>query len=76
MTKTMRTARVGADGVLHVPLGAHEANQQVRITIESAGPHMSQEDWQNWVLSVAGSITDPTFRRHEQGDYEAREQFP
>ncbi len=34
MTRMILSARVDADGVLHVPLGRAEANQEVRITIE------------------------------------------
>ena len=37
MTRMIMSARVGADGVLHVPLGAAEANQEVRIIIEPSG---------------------------------------
>jgi hypothetical protein len=32
------SARVGADGVLHLPLGQAEANREVRIIIEPAVP--------------------------------------
>jgi len=32
------SARVGADGVLHVPLGQAEANREVRVTIEPGVP--------------------------------------
>jgi len=28
------------------------------------------------VLTTAGSITDPSFVRHEQGQYERREELP
>ena len=46
MTRMTLSTRVGADGVLHVPLGANEANREVRVTIEPAGPSpMSQEEW-------------------------------
>ena len=34
MTRMILSARVGADGVLHVPLGQAEANREVRVTIE------------------------------------------
>ena len=37
MTRMILSARVGADGVLHVPLGEKEANRDVRVTIEPAG---------------------------------------
>jgi hypothetical protein len=38
MTRMILSARVGADGVLHVPLGQAEANREVRVTIEPARP--------------------------------------
>ena len=77
MTPTTITSRVGADGVLSVvlALGQAEANQEVRVTVEpiAAKPAMTQEEWAAWVKSMAGSIDDPTFRRHEQGDFEQRD---
>jgi hypothetical protein len=75
MNRMTVKARVGPDGVLNVtvPLGAAEPNQEVEVTIEPLPPTMTQEEWHNWVLSMAGSIKDPTFIRHEQGEYEQRE---
>jgi hypothetical protein len=75
-------SRVGADGVLNVsiPLGPSEANHEVLVTVESvdvsAAPASStaQEEWRNFVESMAGCISDPTFRRHEQGEYETRKE--
>ena len=82
MTPTTVTSRVGADGVLSVvlPLGPAEANREVRVTVEpvSEKSEMTPEEWSEWrawVKSMAGSITDPTFRRHEQGEYEVRDQL-
>jgi hypothetical protein len=37
---------------------------------------MTQEEWRDFVLTTAGSITDPSFARHEQGEYERREEMP
>ncbi len=77
MNTTVVTSRVGADGVLSVvlPLGPAGANQEVRVTVEpiASKPAMTQEEWTAWVKSMAGSIDDPTFRRHEQGDFEQRD---
>ena len=74
MTRMTLSTRVGADGVLHVPLGADEANREVRVTIEPAAPSspMSQEEWRAWVRATAGSWQGE-LERPEQGDYEARE---
>jgi hypothetical protein len=69
MIRMIVKSRVGDDGVLHVtvPLGPAEANRDVQLTIESASTEpMSQEEWRKLVMSMAGSISDPTFRRHEE----------
>ena len=44
MTRMILSARVGADGVLHVPLGQAEANQEVRVTIERGVPSRSVQE--------------------------------
>jgi hypothetical protein len=80
MTPTTLTSRVGPDGVLTVtvPFTPADANQEVKLTIEpvESRPPMTQEEWRQWVESMAGSITDPSFRRHEQGEFEHREELP
>ena len=78
MTRIVLKSRVGADGVLQlsVPVGAGEANREVQVTIEAGPMTMSQEEWRQWVEKMAGSIADPTFRRHDQGEYEQREELP
>ena len=76
MNRIIVKSRVGGDGVLQLtlPVGAAAANREVQVTVEPVGPPaMSQEEWRQFVLATAGSITDPTFRRHEQGEYEERE---
>jgi hypothetical protein len=83
--KTVVTAQVGADGVLTLalPLGKGDANKTVRVTVEpveeSAGPSApiaDRESWLRFLERTAGSITDPTFQRHPQGEYEQREPLP
>jgi hypothetical protein len=81
--KTELTARVGEDGVLAltVPLGPEGANQTVRVTVETVGeaaarPALSREEWGRFVRDMAGRITDPTFQRHPQGEYEQRDELP
>ena len=81
MNRMVLQSRVGSDGVLHitVPIGKEDANREVQVTIDpvQVGPStsMTQEEWREFVLSTAGSITDPSFVRHEQGEYERREQL-
>jgi hypothetical protein len=72
-------SRVGADGVLHltVPVGLADADQEVLVMIGPIGPRpKTQEEWRSFVLATAGSITDSSFVRHDQGTYERREEFP
>ena len=77
MTRIELKSRVGSDGVLtvKVPLGPQDANQDVLITVQPA-PASSQAngaDWKRFIDQTAGSISDPTFQRHDQGQYEKRE---
>jgi predicted dehydrogenase len=37
---------------------------------------VTSEGWRQFVSKTAGSISDPTFKRHEQGKYEQREDLP
>jgi hypothetical protein len=79
MKRMVVHSRVSADGVLHltVSLGKAAADQEVQVTIDPVTPSsMTQEEWRNFVLSTAGSVTDPSFVRHEQGEYERREELP
>jgi hypothetical protein len=81
MNRTVVQSRVGSDGVLHVTIlfGKEDADREVRVIIDPAPvgpPPMTQEEWRDFVLATAGSITDPSFVRHEQGQYERREALP
>ncbi len=71
-------ARIGPDGVLRLslPVGIEMAGREVEVVIEPAGPRMSPEEWRESILESGGRITDPTFRRHEQGEYEERDPWP
>ena len=47
MNRMVVHSRVGADGVLHitVPIGEAEADREVQVTIDAAGPRpMTQEE--------------------------------
>jgi hypothetical protein len=62
--------RSGADGVLrlHIPVGAAEAECEVMVVV-----HPQALGWPAGYLDrVLGSITDPTFERPPQGNYENR----
>ena len=76
MNRIIVKSRIGADGTLHVtvPVSAADANREVQVTIDPIGPPlMTQEEWRTFVLATAGSVMDPSFQRHEQGEYEPRE---
>jgi hypothetical protein len=66
---------IGPDGTLHldVPIGIENANKPVRVVIEAGRKPMSQAEWDSFVRSMAGSITDPTFERPPQLPVESRE---
>jgi hypothetical protein len=81
MNPIVLTAWVDADGVLtvRIPLGKAEANQSVRVMVEPVGrpvAPMNREAWLKFIQETAGSITDPTFERGPQGEYEQREPWP
>jgi len=78
MTHIELKTKVGPDGMLSltVPIGIAEANREVKVIVESVAPPMTPEEWRRFIGETAGSISDPTFRRHEQGEYEQREEFP
>ena len=81
MNRMVLHSRVGADGVLHinVQIGKEDANRDVQVTIDpirAGSPPMTQEEWRQFVMATAGSITDPSFVRHDQGEYERREELP
>jgi len=77
------TSTVDANGVLslNVPVGKDAANQVVRVTIEPSpsdggGAGDSHEAWRKFLAATAGTIDDPTFRRHDQGALEQENIFP
>jgi hypothetical protein len=76
MSRVEVVSRVGSDGVLRldVPLTPADAGREVRVTVEPLpGRTMTQEEWQAFINRTAGSISDPEFRRWEQGEFEERE---
>jgi len=72
--------RVGADGVLRLPLGEINAHKRVYVTVEILQPTPEAEaqeraERRRFIEEMAGKITDPTFERHLQGEYEQREEL-
>lgn len=40
-----------------------------RFVSPAKSPKKTQKEWSEFILSVAGSIPDPSFRRHDQGTF-------
>ncbi|MEI8019112.1 MAG: hypothetical protein WCH39_12995 [Schlesneria sp.] len=78
MTSIELKSRADANGVLNlsIPLGHAEANCEVRVVVEPLSKPMTAEEWKKAVLATAGSISDTTFKRQPQGDYETRDELP
>jgi hypothetical protein len=83
-TATMETYRslgkVGEDGVLHldIPVGAPNSEFEVVVVLQPRAAATRPEDlgWPpGYFEQTAGSIQDPTFRRHDQGEFEKRLEF-
>jgi hypothetical protein len=84
MTTRVLTTQVGTDGVLtlNLTLGRDDANRTVRVIIEPVAeaarplPVTDRAGWLQFIAETGGSITDPTFERPAQGEYEQRDELP
>jgi hypothetical protein len=75
-----RIMRAGDDGVLRLPLGEINAHKQAYVTVEVLQPTDEVEaqeraERRRFIEEMAGKITDPTFVRHPQGEYEPRDEL-
>lgn len=78
--QTIRVAeRTGKDGILHlrIPVGQPEADYEAVVVLQPQGASSvatpSEQGWPaGYFEQVPGSITDETFVRPPQGDYEKR----
>ena len=75
MTLIELKSRADANGVVNVSisLGTADANREVRVIVESLDAVDSTEQWQQFIRETAGSISDTTFQRQPQGEFEQRE---
>ena len=48
----------------------------VHVVVEWEDAPGTPERIESWIRATSGSIQDPTFIRHPQGDYEEREELP
>jgi hypothetical protein len=77
MTRIVVTSKVGRDGMLRLtlPVGAADADQELRVTVEPVAPlGMSADEWRRAGLATAGRWQGE-FARPPQGEYEEREPF-
>jgi hypothetical protein len=77
MSTIHTTTHTGPDGILklELPVGLPNADLDVTVVVEptKANRPMAHEEWLRFIEATAGSIGDPTFFRHEQGDFEVRD---
>ncbi len=79
MLKFKTRATVGSDGMVHLdlPFGPDHVGVEVEITIKSATEAdwriLSQEEYRDRILRLAGSVDDPAFERPVQGVHDDRE---
>jgi hypothetical protein len=79
--KTMQLrSHVGSNGVLELKLdsGVTETDVDVVVIVNAAerGTAISEpqrDEWQKFVHDTAGSISDPSFYRHGQGELQTRD---
>ncbi|MGM0487758.1 MAG: hypothetical protein ACQESR_13490 [Planctomycetota bacterium] len=75
--------RTGKDGILHlrIPVGQPEADYEAVVVLQPQGTAPGaapvEEGWPaGYFEQVPGSITDETFVRPPQGEYEKRLELP
>jgi hypothetical protein len=62
-------------GALRIQIPGRPARYQVKVTVEWTESQDLSAWPPGWIEATAGSITDPTFIRHPQGEYEEREEL-
>ena len=71
--------RVAADGTitLKAPFAYHNKEIEAYLVVQTVASDANSDAhvlaWREELRSLAGSITDETFERGEQGDYQIRE---
>jgi hypothetical protein len=82
MTHLELRARIGPDGMLtlNVPVGMSEANQEVKVIVESADAavgltaKMTRDEWARFVDETAGAWMGE-HERPAQGEFEVRDEL-
>jgi hypothetical protein len=77
MTVLQVTSQTDADGSLRLEVGVPNATVRATLVVEGSVPPKPDDErkreWEQFVRRTAGSIADPNFRRHPQGDFPKRE---
>ena len=75
MTVLHLQSKTNHDGKVEVSTGIPDADVDLVVVVKDNVPESpaTDEEWAKNVLSLQGSITDPTFKRHPQGDFPKRE---
>lgn len=77
--RTIQTAgQIKADGYLdlHVPVDMPESEVEVVLIVQQKPASPAAQVWQQFLDSMSGSLSDPTFTRGRQLAYEARPALP
>jgi hypothetical protein len=77
MAPIKRICTVDRNGNIVVTVGVEAAGADVEVIVnplrqKEGIEQMTAQQWRDFVVRTAGSIDDPEFRRHDQGDYEDR----
>jgi hypothetical protein len=79
MTHLEIRSKVGSDGllVLNVPVGISQANQIVKVTVDSIADsnEASPPEWQTIIEETAGKWQGKPLERPEQGLFEQRNEW-
>lgn len=61
-------SQVDSDGILRgeLRMGTAEADKIVQVTVDSLMRPMTREEWERFVRSTAGTISDASFKRHPE----------
>ncbi|MCL2639312.1 MAG: hypothetical protein FWD53_00555 [Phycisphaerales bacterium] len=75
MTVMHIQSKTDREGKLQIAVGVPEADVDLVVVVKQDLQENPQTDeaWANAVLSLQGSIKDPSFRRYPQGEFPIRE---
>ncbi|MBN1946528.1 MAG: hypothetical protein JW797_12715 [Bradymonadales bacterium] len=73
MNKMRIETNTDDNGALRIQIPGPPSRYQVHVIVEWEEAQESSDWPPGWIEATAGSITDPTFVRHPQGEYETRE---